>query len=676
MKSSKTGHGSYSLLRQANTNNSHVTNSADMLHVLPPIHKLRRSIQRFHKQASPLTQQHQLNKRFADHWERQLNKFMKDLNISDSSTGSIPAVGGEKYLDDQDENPLALSRLHKVDAYSHTVIKKLPDSAQNLSLLLNSVDQRAAKSGMTNWKSRGTLRSFSPMTDTSKAHCLQPQTLEQLVNDLEPLDRKNSPRISMEPHDTQDRRNLRRKPRQTRKSSLRKPKCLAECDERSSKPKIEHVFALLKPTERSQSHFPFDPTDENIGGQNASNVGMLSNRQISSEEEAFGSAVRRSPATVGFEAFRDRRQSLFALQQLRLANQRRLESEWETELSQSSGARKFRVLYYTYRFVELTIRVLLRHRGLLNTVRDSRYFSYSQPSAPTEVQPISCPLLQATLRSFMFIGPQLKSNQNQVTCISDPPLYGTQLPFYMKSLRIGPKPIAFTKQIESGGKRTGSRSPSFRRPRFISRSISVKMRTKRAWSSAIFPQRLLADEVLDNRKDLLVKLRITFKQIIASITRNVIGDNDFHNIRKFQLLSLLTNIVRDRCRDLYQVNHSCDACLCRSNQLNDREATLLEHIQDSACYTIVVYTYAIEKREQGMMVSSQMLRDPIQDTLITHNYEKENFVVIVVVYLIRKYVFFSNGARKFLNYPSLNTLYKYWLEDKVSWVDYEADKND
>ncbi|KAG5448173.1 hypothetical protein CSKR_105682 [Clonorchis sinensis] len=676
MKSSKTGHEKCSLLRQANTNNSYVTNSADMLQVLPPIHKLRRSIQRFHKQASPLTQQQQLNKQFADHWERQLNKFVKDLNISDSSNGSIPAVGAEKYLDDQDENPLALSGLHKLDASPHTVIKKLPDSAQNLSLLLNSIDQRAAKSGMANWKSSSTLRSFSPMTDTSTAHCLQPQTLEQLVKDLEPLDKKNSPRLSKEDHDTQTQRKLRRELRQTRNTPPRKPKYLADCGERSPKPAVEHVLALLKPTGRSQSHFPFDPVDENIGGQNASNAGKLYYRQVSSEEEALGLTVHRSPATVGFEAARDRRQSLFALQQLRLANQRRLESEWETELSQASGARKFRVLYYTYRFVELTIRVLLRHRGLLNTVRDSRYCSYSQPSAPTEVQPISCPLLQATLRSFMFIGPQPKSNQTQATCISDPPLYGTQLPFYMRSLRIGPKPTAFTKQIVCGGKRTGSRSPSFMRPRFISRTTSVRMRTKRAWSSAIIPQGLLADAVLDNRKELLVKLRITLKQIIASVTRNVIGDNDFHNIRKFQLLSLLTNIVRDRCRDLYQVNHSCNACLCRSNQLNDREATLLEQIQDSACYTFVVYTYAIEKREQGMIVSTQMLRDPTQDTLITHNYEKENFVVIVVVYLIRKYVFFSNGARKFLNYPNLNTLYKYWLEDKVSWVDCESDKND
>ncbi|OON23634.1 hypothetical protein X801_00449, partial [Opisthorchis viverrini] len=658
MKSSKTSHENYSLLRQANTNNSYVTNFADMLHVLPPIHKLRRSIQRFHKQASPLTHQQQLNKRFAEHWERQLNKFLKDLNISDSSNGSISAVGAEKYLDDQDENPFALSGLHKLDASSHTMNKELPDSAQNLSLLLNSIDQRAAKSEMTNWKSHGTLRSFSPMTDTAIPNCLQPQTIEQLVNDLEPLDRKNSSRISKVVHETQAQRKLCRELRQTRKSSPRKPKYLADSGERFPKPQVEHVLALLKPKKRNQIHFPLDPTDENIGGQNASNVGTLSHRQSSSEEEAFGSTVRRSPSTVGFEAVRDRRQSLFALQQLRLANQRRLESEWETELCQASGARKFRVLYYTYRFVELTIRVLLRHRGLLNMVRYSRYCSYSQPSAPTEVQPISCPLLQATLKSFMFIGPQLKSNQNQVTCISDPPLYGTQLPFYMRSLRIGPKPTAFNKQIESGGKRTGSRSPSLWRSRFISRTANVKMRTKkRAWSSAIIPQRLLSDAVLEDRKELLVKLRITLQQIIASVTRNVIGDNDFHNIRKFQLLSLLTNIVRDRCRDLYQVSHSCDACLCRSNQLNNREATLLEQIQDSACYTIAVYTYAIEKREQGMMVSSQMLRDPTQDTMITHSYEKENFVVIVVVYLIRKYVFFSNGARKFPNYANLNTLY-------------------
>ncbi|GAA55133.1 retrovirus-related Pol polyprotein from type-1 retrotransposable element R2 [Clonorchis sinensis] len=483
-----------------------------MLQVLPPIHKLRRSIQRFHKQASPLTQQQQLNKQFADHWERQLNKFVKDLNISDSSNGSIPAVGAEKYLDDQDENPLALSGLHKLDASPHTVIKKLPDSAQNLSLLLNSIDQRAAKSGMANWKSSSTLRSFSPMTDTSTAHCLQPQTLEQLVKDLEPLDKKNSPRLSKEDHDTQTQRKLRRELRQTRNTPPRKPKYLADCGERSPKPAVEHVLALLKPTGRSQSHFPFDPVDENIGGQNASNAGKLYYRQVSSEEEALGLTVHRSPATVGFEAARDRRQSLFALQQLRLANQRRLESE-------------------------ITV------FGVIVTDRNA---------------------------------------------------HG-----------------------------------------------------------------LLADAVLDNRKELLVKLRITLKQIIASVTRNVIGDNDFHNIRKFQLLSLLTNIVRDRCRDLYQVNHSCNACLCRSNQLNDREATLLEQIQDSACYTFVVYTYAIEKREQGMIVSTQMLRDPTQDTLITHNYEKENFVVIVVVYLIRKYVFFSNGARKFLNYPNLNTLYKY-----------------
>ncbi|KAF8571212.1 hypothetical protein P879_00153 [Paragonimus westermani] len=674
---------------QGNMNNLYSSDALNTPQRLPPVQKLQWSVRKFHSRSSPLTHNGALEKR----WAKELDeKFRKMGHLSKPSMHSDQVHGDRNKISTIRQDAVVLGKLHVSDTKEPTCIKSLPDVARKLSFLLNSIDNHTSKShGISSsiWKSAD-VTNLGPSSQSSNLNSSSPA---DNLNNTEFQDREvslselRSPRTGLQEL-------TREATFDSRPSAVQSVEGQDELDR-----KYKNITDLLERTNRGTFHYHSEgccstsglPASDNqtiqartqihnMNQANTSNIAFLRDRAKYNEENVEAERVR--PITVpqrpnqvsGFAVVRNRRQSLFALQQLKLATQKKMESEWETSMSKANASRKLRVIVLAFQFVDLLIQEVFKHRGLSNSLSDSRERAYRRYLG--ESSAITCPLLQATLRSFVLYGQPNRNTQEQTTVLSHPTFISSQLPFYLASLKIGARPGVASKKVDQTditkpAKRSIMKIPLTTRPiRGLESDIKGNQQI-------ITKKPPMLDQV--QNCDLVLRLsrvKIELRKMIAMITQNLLGDCDFRTIQQLRLMTMLSNLVRDRCRDWLRINHVCDECFCRQDSEDLLNRMYLERTQDTACYSIVVHTHIVEKRDQVVMIASQCLHETGEDSTIWHNQESNQFAVIVVVYLIRKYVCFRNDAKRYLSNPTMNILYKHWLDGKICWVDREPSGED
>ncbi|KAF5400431.1 hypothetical protein PHET_06529 [Paragonimus heterotremus] len=667
---------------QTNVNNLYSSDALSVLQRLPPIHKLRLSLRQFHNRSSPLTHKGALEKRWAKEWDEQ---FKKMGYLSKPSLDSVQVHGNRNKLNTIKRDAVVLGKLHMLDTKEPTCIKGLPDVARKLSFLLNSIDNHVIKShGISSsiWKSADVtdlaLSSQSSSssslnqvdnlnnagfqdTEVTLSELRSPRTCLQELNREVTFDRQPSAVQSAEDQDDLDKKykNIIDLLERTNRGTFH------HHSEASSSTSCLPAFVNQTIQARTQLH------DSNHA--NVSNIAVLRDRVKHNEENMDVEPVRPSAIpqrlnqVAGFAAARDRRQSLFALQQLKLATQRKMESEWETNMSKANASRKLRVIVLAFQFTDILIQEVFKHRGLSNNLQDNRERAYRRYLGDSPS--ITCPLLQATLRSFVLYGQPNRSTQEQITILSHPTSISSQLPFYLASLQIGTKPGMVVKTVDQKDM-TKSANRSVMKMPITTRPTHVLDSDIKGSQQTLMKKPLMSDQMQNCDPVLrLTRVKIELRKMIAIITENLFGDYDFQTIQELRLTTMLSNLVRDRCRDWLRINHACDECFCRQDSEDLLSQIYLERTQDTACYSIMVHTHVVEKRDQVVMVASQCLHETDEDSTIRHIQENKHLVVVVVVYLIRKYVYFRNDAKRYLNNPTMNILYKHWLDDKVCWVD-------
>ncbi|KAF7261257.1 hypothetical protein EG68_00922 [Paragonimus skrjabini miyazakii] len=674
---------------QTNVNNLYSSDALSILQRLPPIHKLRRSIRQFHIRSSPLTHKGALEKRWTKEWDEQ---FKKMDYLSKPSLHSDRVHGNSDKPSTIRRDTLVLGKLHMLDTKEPTCIKSLPDVARKLSFLLNSIDNHVSKShGISSsiWKSADVTNLALSSQSSSSSSLNQTEILNNTeVQDMEvTLSELRSPRTCLQ--------ELNREV-----TFDNKPSAVQSAEGQDNLDKnYTDIIDLLERTNRGTFHHHSEASSStnclpalvnqtiqakiqphNLTHANVSNTAVLRDRVKQNEENVDAEPIKPSSIpqrlnqVAGFAAARDRRQSLFALQQLKLATQRKTESEWETNMSKANASRKLRVIVLAFQFTDLLIQGVFKHRGLSNNLQDSRERAYRRYLGDSPS--ITCPLLQATLRSFVLYGQPNRNSQEQTTILSNPTFISPQLPFYLASLRIGGKPGVTSKTVDQKDI-TKSANRSIMKVPITTRPIHVLESDIKGNQQIPMKKLLISDQVQNCDPVLrLTRVKIELKKMIKMITENLLGDYDFQTIQQLRLMTMLSNLVRDRCRDWLRINHACDECFCRQDSEELLSQIYLERTQDTACYSIIVHTHIVEKRDQVVMIASQCLHETDEDSTIRHVQENKHLVVVVVVYLIRKYVYFRNDAKRYLNNPTMNTLYKHWLDDRVCWVDRDLSGED
>ncbi|KAF6775957.1 hypothetical protein AHF37_04991 [Paragonimus kellicotti] len=531
-----------------------------------------------------------------------------------------------------------------LDEKESTCIKSLPDVARKLSFLLNSIDSHVSKShGISSsiWKSAD----VTDLTLSSQSSSSSSLNQADNLNNMKFQDTE-----SAESQDDLDK----------------KYKNLIDLLERTNRGTFDYhtetsssnscLPALVNQTIQAKTQL------HDLNHANTSNVVVLRDQAKHSEENLDAEQVRPSAIpqrlnqVARFAAARDRRQSLFALQQLKLAAQRKMESEWEANISKSNASRKLRVIVLAFQFTDLLIQEVYKRRGLSNHLQDSRERAYRRYLGDSPS--ISCPLLQATLRSFVLYGQPNRNTQEQITILSHPTFISSQLPFYLASLRIGARPGVASKTVDQKDMMKTANRSIMKMP-ITTRPIQVLDSDIKVSQQVLMKKPLMSGQVQNCDPVLrLTRVKIELRKMIAMITENLLGDYDFQTIQELHLMTMLSNLVRDRCRDWLRINHACDECFCRQDGEDLLSQIYLERTQDTACYSIIVHTHVVEKRDQVVMIASQCLQETDEDSTIRHIHETKHFVAVVVVYLIRKYVYFRNDAKRYLSNPTMNTLYK------------------
>ncbi|KAA0184487.1 hypothetical protein FBUS_11291 [Fasciolopsis buskii] len=114
-------------------------------------------------------------------------------------------------------------------------------------------------------------------------------------------------------------------------------------------------------------------------------------------------------------------------------------------------------------------------------------------------------------------------------------------------------------------------------------------------------------------------------------------------------------MIRDHCRDMLRVNHSCEHSQCRQVE---PDLIRIKDNHDTASYGLVVHTYLVQKGRQTLLVASQTFKELPYDIQCSYTYENNEVVVVVVAYFMRKYLLFRNDVRRLQPNPTLNLLYK------------------
>ncbi|KAA3673356.1 uncharacterized protein DEA37_0004189 [Paragonimus westermani] len=656
---------------QGNRNNLYSSDALNVLQRLPPVHKLQRSVRQFHSRSSPLTHNRALEKRWAKGWDEE---FRKIGHLSKPPVHSAQVHGDRNKISTTGQDAVVLRKLQVSDTKEPTCIKDLPDVARKLSFLLNSIDNHSSKPyGISSsiWKSAAvtnlasssqssSLNSLNPAdklnnaefqgTEVILSENRSPKTCLQELTGEATFDNRPSTVQSAEGQDELDReyKNTTDLLERTNRGTFRyhsEVSCSISCLPALGNQAIQA---------RTKIH--------DMNQANTSNVAFLKDRVKYNEENVEAEQVRpnavpqRRNRVTGFAVTRNRRQSLFALQQLKLATQKKIESEWEASMSKANASRKLRVIVLAFQFVDLLIQEVFNHRGLSNSLPDNRERAYRRYLG--ESPSITCPLLQATLRSFALYGQPNKNSREQTIILSHPTLISPQLPFYLASLQIGARPEVASKTVDQKDI-TKPANRSIMKIPLTTRPIRVLDSDIKSHQQIITKKPPLPDQVRNCDPVLrLSRVKIELRKMIAMITHNLLGDCDFQTIQQLRLMTMLSNLVRDRCRDWLRINHVCDECFCRQDSEDLMNRIYLERTQDTACYSIVVHTHLVQKRDQVVMIASQCLHEPGEDSTIWHNQESKHFAVIVVVYLIRKYVYFRNDAERYLSNPTMNVLYK------------------
>ncbi|VDP89953.1 unnamed protein product [Echinostoma caproni] len=150
--------------------------------------------------------------------------------------------------------------------------------------------------------------------------------------------------------------------------------------------------------------------------------------------------VNQENSNTGFTAMRERRQSLFALHQMRMAAQKRLEDEWESAINQASAAKKLKVIFIAVKFADILLQELHKYRGLHFAQSLSRHKSlelFIRHLLTRESIPITCPLLQSALVCYPLLGTAGRTGLDQPLVIGNQLLSSQLIPSYMAHLVIG-----------------------------------------------------------------------------------------------------------------------------------------------------------------------------------------------------------------------------------------------
>lgn len=130
---------------------------------------------------------------------------------------------------------------------------------------------------------------------------------------------------------------------------------------------------------------------------NASNISILP-RSTSAEgstnsepaQTVTDFLAKRVQNTGSGTGLRDRRQSLFALHQMRVATQKRLENEWKSEIIQASAAKKLKVIFITIKVSRSGSETLKQHRKCRSHVHHCEYTCSSVNSRKIALNGSNC----------------------------------------------------------------------------------------------------------------------------------------------------------------------------------------------------------------------------------------------------------------------------------------------
>ncbi|CAL8103625.1 unnamed protein product [Calicophoron daubneyi] len=466
--------------------------------------------------------------------------------------------------------------------------------------------------------------------------------------------------------------------KQLHQASLRD---LQEEEDKKAKALKTPVLVYSSPSRGQSKH-------NSLGTTNASNITITRERvrvnrsdSVSSGTNSQGGGSGVVPMVVrrAVGAMRDRRQSLYALHQLRMATQKRLNEEWEEDLSRSSGARKLKIVFLAVKFLNILLQGYRVSHRLTNPLLAGSLRGFVQPDSfdvPLEAPDYMCPLLQATVSSYPYFGSQQKTGGDPVTIIDDLIAPPPEIPTYLASLQIGEKRPDIIDKNKPASEKGGKKTVMKKRTNIIARkrpSIGGSQIRRSVRSSRSRP----VDNQLEYHDPAMKAARIKrrLQEIICRVTENYVNGAQLRDILSLQLIKILADNIRDQCRDLLRISHSCKECHCRDEDIGDLP---IEKVRDPASFSVIVMTHVVEKKNQSVMIATRCFREAPMDDYLTYTHEDYAYAVIIVVYLFRKYFVYKNDPKKFEANPGLNTLYKYWLNDKISWVERpsSANKND
>ncbi|TPP61133.1 hypothetical protein FGIG_02887 [Fasciola gigantica] len=711
---------------QRNTNNRFTSDHLEILQRLPPLYKIKRSLEKFHNQASPWTKQGLLDERFSGYWDAQLRELTAKGNRKhrpDTEKAQLPSDSAirnhtRKKTENQSshDEPVALSQVNRrVQLASSSNGRKHQSVTKNLNEILYRLDRYAAE---TSKIPKADLSIESPNRFGLKPLLPVKKSVHEFSDEMEPwisLSQVISPRTCLQQdHEEEESRTMimdksipeipqKRRTVETEMRTTNKPDNKIETDEFNS----GYQKVLSRLIETSEINFTTESEDDqeklvndvgfsssNTSGlkkaskvgniplknkirvDNVSNISIPILKHLSDEgsttELAHGGTdfpVRRMQGM----SMRDRRPSLFALHQIRVATQRRLENEWKSEIIQASAVKKLKVIFITIKFADLLLHELHKHRGLTfsqSSNKAKQLELFVSQLITRESTPITCPLLRAALLCYPMVGPANRSAADLPLLIGPQLISSRLIPSYLAHLYIGaPHPESTGGQNcpdAVGTKQLVYTTKSKNQSHHVAFDTSNKNNFEK-FSSIMLPEIPVTLDL--NSADPLALRIVQIKRQITSalqtVTKNLVGEYNFEHLYRVHVTKVLANMIRDRFRDLLRVNHSCERSQCRRQE---PDLARIDDNDDTASYGLVVHTYFVEKRRQTVIVASQTFKEYPYDIQCSYTHENNDVAMIASVYFMRKYVSFRNDMRRLVPHPTLNLLYRYWLDDRINWI--------